>query len=74
MTRWSLVVSDDTDKALRAFLALHGGKKGDISRFVEGAVRDRLMTHSRFNQTVQNLKKRHAEADQQHLWTSSTMQ
>ena len=39
-TRWSLVVSRDTDAALRQFLASHGGgRKGDLSRFVEKAVR-----------------------------------
>ena len=39
--RWSLVVSRDTDIALRQFLASHGGRghKGDLSRFVEEAVR-----------------------------------
>jgi hypothetical protein len=38
-TRWNLVVSSQTDKALRKFLAAAGaGKKGDISRFVEDAV------------------------------------
>jgi hypothetical protein len=38
--RWSLVVSRDTDTALRQFLASHGGgRKGDLSRFVEKAVR-----------------------------------
>ena len=38
-TRWNLVVSPKTDKALRKFLAAAGaGRKGDISRFVEDAV------------------------------------
>jgi hypothetical protein len=37
--RWSLVVSRDTDASLRQFLANHGGgRKGDLSRFVEEAV------------------------------------
>ena len=37
--RWSLVVSRDTDITLRQFLANHGGgRKGDLSRFVEEAV------------------------------------
>jgi hypothetical protein len=37
--RWSLVVSRETDKALRQFLAEQGGgRKGDLSRFVEEAV------------------------------------
>lgn len=38
--RWNLVVSRDIDISLRQFLANHGGgRKGDISRFVEEAVR-----------------------------------
>lgn len=38
-TRWSLVVSRETDKALRQFLAEHGGgRKVDLSRSVEEAV------------------------------------
>ena len=37
--RWNLVVSKQTDQSLRQFLAYEGGgKKGDISRFVEEAV------------------------------------
>jgi hypothetical protein len=39
-TRWNLVVSKETDKSLRQFLAAEGGgKKGDLSRFVEEAVK-----------------------------------
>jgi len=38
--RWNLAVSSDTDQALRLFLASQGGgRKGDLSRFVEEAVR-----------------------------------
>ncbi len=38
-TRWNVIVSRDTDQALRQFLAAHGGgRKGDLSRFVEEAV------------------------------------
>jgi hypothetical protein len=37
-TRWSLKVSRETDIALRTFLAERGGRKGDLSRFVEDAV------------------------------------
>jgi hypothetical protein len=39
-TRWNLVVSTDTDVALRQYLtSVGGGRKGDLSRFVEEAVR-----------------------------------
>ncbi len=42
-TRWNLVVSKNTDIALRQFLANEGGgHKGDLSRFVENAVRSRI--------------------------------
>ena len=42
-TRWNLVVSTETDKSLRQFLADNGGgRKGDLSKFVEEAVRERI--------------------------------
>lgn len=42
--RWNLAVSADTDQALRAFLASQGGgRKGDLSRFVEDAVRAHIL-------------------------------
>jgi hypothetical protein len=41
--RWNLVVSRDTDNSLRQFLAGQGrGRKGELSRFVEDAVRTRI--------------------------------
>ena len=39
MPRWNLVVSDDTDRTVRSHLARTGGKKGDLSRFVDRAAR-----------------------------------
>ncbi len=42
MARWSLVVSDETDKALRAFLGQNAAKKGALSAFVEKAVVEQL--------------------------------
>ena len=42
-TRWNLVVSTKTDTSLRQFLADNGGgRKGDLSKFVEEAVRERI--------------------------------
>jgi hypothetical protein len=42
--RWNLVVSQHTDDALRQFLASQGrGRKGELSRFVEDAVRARIL-------------------------------
>ncbi len=47
MTRWTVMVSKDTDIALRSFLAQRGLKKGDLSRFIEEAVKWRV-----FDQTM----------------------
>lgn len=42
--RWNIVVSQDTDQALRLFLVNQGGgRKGDLSRFVEEAVRTHIL-------------------------------
>lgn len=51
--RLSIVVPEATDRALRTYLARRGGKKGDISRFVDEAVQARL-----FDLTVKNIKQR----------------
>lgn len=38
--RWNIAVSSDIDRSLRMFLAGQGGgRKGDLSRFIEEAVR-----------------------------------
>ncbi len=43
-TRWNVAVSTETDQALRMFLASQGGgRKGDLSRFVEEAVRAHIL-------------------------------
>lgn len=62
MTRWNLVVSDKTDRAVRTFLARTGGKKGDLSRFVDDAVRRRVL-----DLTVREIKDRNARYDQQEI-------
>lgn len=43
MTRWTLVVSDETDHLLRQFLAVRKSKKGALSKFVDEAVRNEVM-------------------------------
>lgn len=54
-TRWSLVVSTATDRALRQFLAGQGGgRKGDLSRFVEEAVQARILDLSVRQAKTQN--------------------
>ncbi len=42
-TRWTVSVSRDTDIAVRSFLAQHGMKKGDLSKFIEEAVKWRVL-------------------------------
>ena len=42
--RWNVAVSPDTDQSLRMFLASQGGgRKGDLSRFIEEAVRAHIL-------------------------------
>lgn len=42
--RWNVAVSADTDQSLRVFLAQRGGgKKGDLSKFIEEAVKARIL-------------------------------
>ena len=60
--RWSIVVPEETDRALRSFLARRGTKKGDISRFVEEAVQSRL-----FELTVESVKERNRPLDQNEI-------
>lgn len=50
--RWNIAVSADTDQSVRMFLAAQGaGRKGDLSRFIEQAVRSYL-----FEQAVEQAK------------------
>ena len=43
LTRWSVKVSKETDISLRSYLAERGGKKGDLSKFIERAVNTELL-------------------------------
>jgi hypothetical protein len=43
MVRWNLVISAETDRSVRNYLARTGGKKGDLSRFVDRAVRSEIL-------------------------------
>ena len=40
--RWTITVSKETDLTLRTFLGAQGMKKGDLSKFIEEAVRWRV--------------------------------
>jgi hypothetical protein len=62
-TRWNLVVSKETDKSLRQFLAFErGGKKGDLSRFVEEAVNKHI-----FDLALKAAHEHNADADPEEL-------
>jgi hypothetical protein len=52
----------ETDLTLRTFLGAQGMKKGDLSKFIEEAVRWRV-----FHRTVQDIKERNANADSNEL-------
>ncbi|WP_455549909.1 ribbon-helix-helix domain-containing protein [Candidatus Regiella insecticola] len=42
--RWNVAVSQDTDQSVRMFIAAQGGgRKGDLSRFIEEAVRSYIL-------------------------------
>lgn len=42
--RWNIAVSPETDQSLRVFLASQGGgRKGDLSRFIEEAVQAHIL-------------------------------
>ncbi len=62
MSRWSLSIPEETNLAVRTFLARKGGKKGDLSRFVDEAVRRRVL-----DLTVCQIKDRNARDDQQDI-------
>lgn len=62
MTRWNLSIPEKTDQTIRTFLARTGGKKGDLSRFVDEAVRRRVL-----DLTVRGIKDRNARHDQQRI-------
>ena len=42
-TRWTVSVSRDTEITVRSFLAQRGMKKGDLSKFIEDAVKWRVL-------------------------------
>ena len=56
--RWNIKVSKETDLTLRTFLGSQGMKKGDLSKFIEQAVRAHV-----FHRTVQDIKARNADTD-----------
>lgn len=57
-TRLTVTFSRETDLALRAYLGAQGMRKGDLSKFIEDAVRWRM-----FDQAVQAVKASNADVD-----------
>ena len=63
--RWNIAVSADTDKSLRMFLADQGrARKGDLSRFIEEAVRAHILELS-----VEQAKAANASVGEEELAT-----
>ncbi len=56
--RWSIKVSKETDLSLRTFLDSQGMKRGDLSKFIEQAVRAHV-----FHCKIQDIKARNADTD-----------
>lgn len=61
MTQWNIVISEETDRQVRNYLARTGGKKGDLSRFVDRAVRQAI-----FWETVETIweRNKHLSAEE----------
>ncbi len=55
-TRWTVSVSKETDISVRSFLAQRGMKKGDLSKFIEDAVKWRV-----FDQTLAEVRGKFAD-------------
>jgi len=55
MTRWKLSIPEETDRAVRSFLARKGGKKGDLSKFANDAVRREIL-----RQTIMDIQEQNA--------------
>jgi len=61
--RWNIAVSPETDQSVRMFIAAQGGgRKGDLSRFIEEAVRAYL-----FERAVEQAKAATASMDETEL-------
>jgi Ribbon-helix-helix domain len=61
-TRLTITWSKEADRALRSYLGAQGMKKGDISKFIEEAVRWRI-----FHQTVRETRKAFANVSPDQL-------
>jgi hypothetical protein len=55
-TRWTVSVSRESDVSVRNFMAQRGMKKGDLSKFIEDAVKWRV-----FDQTLSEVRSKFAD-------------
>ena len=62
MTRLTISWSKEADRALRSYLGAQGMKKGDLSKFIEEAVRWRI-----FHQTVGEAREAFADVTPEEL-------
>lgn len=60
--RWTLEISGETDRAVRAYLAQKRMRKADLSKFVEDAVRWRVL-----DRTVAGVKSKNAKLSPKEL-------
>ena len=63
-TRWTVKVSKETDIAVRSYLAEHGGKKGDLSKFIERAVQKEVL-----RATMRDIQERNADLSDEEIQT-----
>jgi len=64
LTRWTVKVTKETDTAVRSYLAEHGGKKGDLSKFIERAVQKEVL-----RATIRDIRQRNAHIPSEELQT-----
>jgi len=62
MARWSLVISEQTDRTVRSYLGAIGAKKGGLSNLVEEAVKRYI-----FEETVNNVKERNGDYSEEEI-------
>ena len=62
--RWTVRVSPEIDQEVRAYLARRGGKRGDLSRLIEEALRTQI-----FEKSVERMKRRTASVPYRRLKT-----
>lgn len=60
--RWNIKVSRETDLSLRSYLGTQGMKKGDLSKFIEKAVRSYV-----FERMVDDIRANNSDTDPDEL-------